>query len=66
MLSRDCLQKQSLSDDTAALSGEVIYRHHFKAGGGGGGEGWGVEILQNLTAQKCTMQYCLGEKEIKQ
>lgn len=36
MLSRDCLQKQSLFDDTAALSGEVIYRHHFKAGAGGG------------------------------
>lgn len=43
MLSRDCLQKQSLFDDTAALTGEVIYRHHFKAR-------VGVEILQNLTA----------------
>ena len=34
MLSRDCLQKQSLFDDTAALWGEVIYRHHFKGGVG--------------------------------
>lgn len=30
MLCHDCLQRQSLFDDTTALSGKVIYRYHFK------------------------------------
>lgn len=63
MLSCDCLQKQSLFDDTAAYQEKRFIDAISKAGDGG--VGWeGGRTLQNLTAQKCRQKYCL--EKIKQ
>lgn len=51
MLSCDCLQKQSLFDDTAALS-EVIYRCHFKGGGGNPTKPNSTEMQKEILLRK--------------